>query len=39
MIIAGYLQAEHPVPPEAIVKMVNQIQPNSVQQVQQQEKG
>lgn len=36
MIIAGYLQAEHPVPPEAIVKMVNQIQPNSVQQVQQQ---
>lgn len=37
MIIAGYLQKNHPVPSKAIIAMVNEIQPDSVVQAQQQE--
>ena len=39
MIIAGYLQKNHPVPSKAIIAMVNEIQPNSVVQAQQQAKA
>merc|ERR1712136_506217 len=38
MIIAGYLQKEHPVEPKAVLAMVNQIQPNSLQSKQQQDR-